>query len=93
MRNFWRLCYVSKHEMDKFAPRADPCVFLGYPFGQKGYKLLNLATHTILVSRHVVFHETFFPYLHKHYSNSTKFITSLAVHSGNSYINVLHVSY
>ena len=47
---------------DKFQPRGVPCVFLGYPATQKGYKLLNLLTDQTFVSRDVVFHEHIFPF-------------------------------
>ena len=47
---------------DKFDSRGVPCVFLGYPQHQKGYKLLNLLNHTRFVSRDVVFYEHIFPY-------------------------------
>ena len=47
---------------DKFAPRGVPCVFLGYPTHQKGYKLYNLLTHSTFVSRDVEFHEHIFPF-------------------------------
>lgn len=51
----------SANKMDKFTARAVPCVFLGYPPGQKGYKLLDLSTKQVFVSRDTVFHETIFP--------------------------------
>ena len=38
---------------------------LGNPFGTKGYRLLDLKTHHIFVSRDVIFHETIFPF-HQH---------------------------
>lgn len=47
---------------DKFAPKGVPCVFLGYPAHQKGYKLYNLLTHSCFVSRDVQFHEHIFPF-------------------------------
>lgn len=37
------------------------CVFIGYPFGIKVYKLLDLNTCSIFISKHVVFHENVFP--------------------------------
>lgn len=57
------MCFVStlKRNRDKFKPRATPCVFLGYSYGKKAYKLLNLETNQIFSSRDV-FHETIFPY-------------------------------
>ncbi|GKB65306.1 retrovirus-related pol polyprotein from transposon TNT 1-94 [Tanacetum coccineum] len=48
--------------VDKFSPRGVPCLFLGYPQHQKGYKLLNLLTKKKFVSRDVQFYEHVFPY-------------------------------
>ncbi|XP_019242470.1 PREDICTED: uncharacterized protein LOC109222582, partial [Nicotiana attenuata] len=47
---------------DKLKTRVMPCVFLGYPFAKKGYRLYNLKTKQFLVSRDVVFHEDVFPF-------------------------------
>lgn len=41
---------TSAHKA-KFDPRAHAWVFLGCPFGEKGYKVMNLASHSVHVSR------------------------------------------
>ena len=63
LRVFGCLCFVStlKAYRDKFSPRSQAAVFIGYPFGFKGYKLLDIKTKSIIVSRNVVFHENVFP--------------------------------
>ncbi|XP_070044962.1 uncharacterized protein [Nicotiana tomentosiformis] len=62
---FGCLCYatIPKSNIDKLDPRAAPCVLVGYPFGKKGYKLYNLSTRGIFVSRDIAFHESIFPFL------------------------------
>ena len=64
LRVFGCLCYpnmqaTSKH---KLAPRSTACVFLGYPPSHKGYRCLDLSTRRIIISRHVIFDETTFPF-------------------------------
>jgi hypothetical protein len=51
---------TSKH---KLAPRSTACVFLGYPPSHKGYRCLDLSTRRIIISRHVIFGETAFPFV------------------------------
>ncbi|XP_074287862.1 uncharacterized protein LOC141613020 [Silene latifolia] len=55
---------------DKFASKGKKCIFIGYPFGQKAFKLYDLDTHKIFVSKDVVFQESIFPFKSQT-SNST----------------------
>ncbi|XP_075669791.1 uncharacterized protein LOC142639513 [Castanea sativa] len=58
------LCFASTiaQTKNKFSLRARKCVFIDYPFNVKGYKLFDLDSHSVFISRDVVFHESVFPY-------------------------------
>ena len=64
LRVFGSLCFAStlSRQRTKFDSCGCISVFLGYPFGIKGYKLLDLQTNTIFISRDVTFHESTFPF-------------------------------
>jgi hypothetical protein len=46
----------------KLAARSTACVFLGYPSSHKGYRRLDLSSRRIIISRHIVFDESIFPF-------------------------------
>ena len=64
LKYFGCLCFISTlpHNRDKFAPTTRKCVFLGYPHGIKGYKVFNLSSNSIHISRNIIFYEHIFPY-------------------------------
>lgn len=63
LRVFGCLLFVSTHphtqKPSKFDPRATR-IFLGYPYGQKGYRVLDLILKKVFVSRDVTFFEETF---------------------------------
>ena len=62
---FGCLCYAHKssRDKDKFKARSRRCIFVGYPFGKKGWRLYDLENDEFFVSRDVEFAESSFPYL------------------------------
>jgi hypothetical protein len=63
LRVFGCACYpnTSATAPHKLSPRSTRCLFLGYSSDHKGYRCLDLASHRIIISRHVVFDEDVFP--------------------------------
>ncbi|KAJ9536157.1 hypothetical protein OSB04_un000658 [Centaurea solstitialis] len=62
LRVFGCLCYPHITPSHKLSPRTTPCLFLGYPSNHRGYRCLDLSTHKIIISRHVTFDESGFPF-------------------------------
>jgi hypothetical protein len=64
LHTFGCKCYpnLTATTTHKLAPRSSLCAFLGYSHDHKGYRCLNLATNRVIISRHVVFDETTFPF-------------------------------
>ncbi|XP_021755434.1 uncharacterized protein LOC110720688 [Chenopodium quinoa] len=77
LRVFGCLCFAhnQKEKGDKFASRSRKCVYVGYPHGKKGWKVYDLETGDIFVSRDVKFYENEFPYVHKSDSTSANVST------------------
>ncbi|KAL5767159.1 hypothetical protein ACOSQ2_013942 [Xanthoceras sorbifolium] len=63
LRVFGCLAYATNvHPSHKFDYRSIPSIFIGYPIGQKAYKLFDLLTKNIFTSRDVKFYENVFPF-------------------------------
>ncbi|KAJ1697014.1 hypothetical protein LUZ63_005526 [Rhynchospora breviuscula] len=62
VRVFGCLCYIKSRTSDKFKSRSRKCVFVGYHFGQKGWRVYDLETNEFVVSRDVIFCENDFPF-------------------------------
>ncbi|GJR36827.1 ribonuclease H-like domain-containing protein [Tanacetum coccineum] len=62
LRVFGCPCNPYLHTNHKLEPWATPAIFLGYPTNHCGYRCLDLNTNKIILSRHVTFDETIFPY-------------------------------
>ena len=64
LKAFGCLCYISDlyYPPDKFKPKTLRCVFLGYPFNKKGYRVMELTTKKCYITRDIKFVEHQFPF-------------------------------
>jgi len=90
-RTFGTLCYASTliSSRHKFSPRTVAAVFLGYSQGYKGYKLLNLSTKQIFISRDMKFFENIFAFKNQQSNNNDRelfdpYVTPNLITSNNS---------
>jgi len=49
--------HVPKEHRKKLDPKSEPCIFIGYYEIIKSYRLYNLKTHKVVISRDVIFYE------------------------------------
>ncbi|CAA7044030.1 unnamed protein product [Microthlaspi erraticum] len=63
LRVFGCLSYAHRRgrDKDKFGDRSRKCLFVGYPFGKKGWRLYDLERNEFFTSRDVIFLEDEFP--------------------------------
>ena len=57
---------------DKFASRCRRCVFRGYPFRKKGWRVCDLEAYETFISRDVILYENQFPFEQSGQSNSSQ---------------------
>ncbi|GJX52152.1 putative RNA-directed DNA polymerase [Tanacetum coccineum] len=82
LRCFGCLCFSSVlNNSDKFSPKSEKCILIGYSSSKKAYKLLSLENRSYIFSRDVKFYETIFPYKMK--SNNKTFELNNEVNSRN----------
>ncbi|CAL8998022.1 unnamed protein product [Prunus brigantina] len=60
LRVFGSLCYahVPSHQRQKLDLASTRCIFLGYGSCEKGYRLYNIASEKMIISRDVIFNES-----------------------------------
>ena len=57
--------HVQKKEQTAFSSHTQKCIFIGFEDGVKGWKLYDPTAQKVIISRDVIFNESFFPGLSK----------------------------
>jgi hypothetical protein len=64
--------------LHNLVPRSTRWVFIGYSQDHKGYCCLNLSTNRVVISRHIIFYEAYFPFVASpHLTNDYKFLSEM----------------
>lgn len=73
LRKFSFLYFITElgSHRDTFMPRYMKAIMIEYAGNHKAYKLHNMESATILVSRYVIFHEGIFSYVHSYVLDHT----------------------
>ncbi|XP_048490033.1 uncharacterized protein LOC125491993 [Beta vulgaris subsp. vulgaris] len=77
---------VQSDNGDKFANRSRKCVFMGYPFCKKGWKLFDLDTKEFFVSRDVKLFEDVFYFLTPEDVNIDPHNSDIPIHDDFAYL-------
>ena len=92
IRVFGMLCFAQNRlkAKDKFASHSRKFLFMGYPFGKKGWRLYDSETHEFFVSRDVIFHKHIFPFAQNinkdHHKKASREIQSNGKNSAPAHI-------
>lgn len=87
---FGCLCYahVRSRDKDKFGTCSKRCVFVGYPYGKKGWRLYDIETGKFFVSRDVQFQEDVFPCMDMKHATQQKQTPSLEIVDADWFVPV-----